>query len=438
MRRHGPFSSASLPKSVHIPDVAEDVRATSNVSSAGIEGKRCAIVHSAFSDVAAVDGVADCDALATSTTRLRRILGSKHVPPILRGSWTRRRSDKPRSWPVGGVGAKGFGQERAAMESGKRLWLEESIQENLKWMYSVDNILHKEASKFQDVELIESGPFGKVLLLDGKLQSAEADEFVYHECLVHPALLHHPNPKKVFIMGGGEGSTAREVLLHKSVEKVVMVDIDEVVVQFCKEHLDANREAFEDPRLKLMISDARKELMESDENFDVIIGDLADPVYGGPCYQLYTQEFYETVVKQKLNPGGIFVTQSGPGGILSHTEVFTSINRTLATVFPTVIGYTTHLPSFADTWSWNMAFTDPEQKLLTADEVDKRIATKVTKDLGFLDGATMQSVATLNKHVRKGVENEDHIYTLENPKFIHGQGLQQEDFLEEQRNSIQG
>lgn len=324
------------------------------------------------------------------------------------------------------------------MESGKRLWLEESIQENLKWMYSVDNILHKEASKFQDVELIESGPFGKVLLLDGKLQSAEADEFVYHECLVHPALLHHPNPKKVFIMGGGEGSTAREVLLHKSVEKVVMVDIDEVVVQFCKKHLDANREAFEDPRLKLMISDARKELMESDENFDVIIGDLADPVYGGPCYQLYTQEFYETVVKQKLNPGGIFVTQSGPGGILSHTEVFTSINRTLATVFPTVIGYTTHLPSFADTWSWNMAFTDPEQKILTADEVDKRIATRVTKDLGFLDGATMQSVATLNKHVRKGVENEDHIYTLENPKFIHGQGLQKEDFLEEQRNSIQG
>lgn len=324
------------------------------------------------------------------------------------------------------------------MDGGRRLWLEESIQEDLKWMYSVESIIHKEASQFQDVELIDSGPFGKVLILDGKLQSAEADEFVYHECLVHPALLHHPNPKKVFIMGGGEGSTAREVLLHTGVEKVVMVDIDEVVVEFCKKHLDANKAAFSDKRLQVIISDARKELMESKENFDVIIGDLADPVYGGPCYQLYTQEFYETVVKQRLNPGGIFVTQSGPAGILSHTEVFTSIHRTLATVFPTVFGYTTHLPSFADTWGWNVAFSEPNMKILTAGEIDERLKTRVSKELNFLDGATMQSVVTLNKCVRKSLEAEKHVYTLDNPKFIHGKGLQKEELLEEQRKSIQG
>jgi thermospermine synthase len=89
-------------------------------------------------------------------------------------------------------------------------------------------ILHTGESEFQTIELVESGPFGKVLLLDGKLQSAEADEFVYHESIVHPALLYHSNPKKVFIMGGGEGSTAREVLKHSSVKKVVMCDIDQV------------------------------------------------------------------------------------------------------------------------------------------------------------------------------------------------------------------
>mmetsp|Transcript_9443 Transcript_9443/g.57618 ORF Transcript_9443/g.57618 Transcript_9443/m.57618 type:complete len:161 (-) Transcript_9443:118-600(-) len=150
------------------------------------------------------------------------------------------------------------------------------------------------------------------------------------------------------------------------------------------------------------------------------------------------KSFTRQLSKKKLNPGGIFVTQSGPGGVLSHTEVFTSINRTLATVFPTVIGYATHLPSFADTWSWNMAFMSPEQKFLGADEMDARISVRLSKELGFLDGATMQSIASLNKHVRRGIEKEEHIYTLENPKFIHGQGLQQEKFLEEQRNSIQG
>ena len=98
------------------------------------------------------------------------------------------------------------------------------------------------------------------MLLDGKLQSAEADERVYHECLVHPAMLHHPNPRKVFICGGGEGSTAREVLKHKSVEKVVMVDIDKVVCDFCEKHLEDNAATFKDPRLELIIDDAKAQL----------------------------------------------------------------------------------------------------------------------------------------------------------------------------------
>ena len=162
----------------------------------------------------------------------------------------------------------------------------------------------------------------QVLLLDGKLQSAESDEKVYHECLVQPALLHHPAPKQVYICGGGEGSTLREILRHPQVERCVMVDIDQVVVDFCKAHLEDNTAAFNDKRTELIVDDARS-VLESypDGSFDVIVGDLADPVFGGPCYQLYTQEFYENVIKKKLKPDGIFVTQSGPAGHLSHTEV---------------------------------------------------------------------------------------------------------------------
>uniref|UniRef100_A0A6N2NF84 PABS domain-containing protein n=1 Tax=Salix viminalis TaxID=40686 RepID=A0A6N2NF84_SALVM len=116
-----------------------------------------------------------------------------------------------------------------------------------------------------------------------------------------------------------------EILRHKTVEKVVMCDIDEEVVDFCKAHLDVNREAFCDPRLDVIINDARTELEIGKECYDVIIGDLADPIEGGPCYKLYTKSFYEHSVKPKLNRGGIFVTQAGPAGIFSHTEVFSCI-----------------------------------------------------------------------------------------------------------------
>jgi len=309
----------------------------------------------------------------------------------------------------------------------KRLWLEEEIQDDLKWTYSVNKLLHMEVSDFQEVELIDSGPFGKVLLLDGKLQSAEADERVYHECLVHPAMLHHPNPRKVFICGGGEGSTAREALKHKSVEKVVMVDIDKVVCDFCEKHLLDNTDTFKDPRLDLIIDDAKKQLESMpDGEFDVIIGDLADPVYGGPCYQLYTQEFYNNVICKKLAPGGIFVTQSGPAGVLSNKEVFAPINRTLTSVFPRVVPFVQHIPSFADCWGWNMAFKDKEQGVLSTGEMDTRIEERIQGGAGalvFLDGQTWSSVSAVNKIVRGSVANEQHILTVENPAFIHGKGV---------------
>ena len=182
---------------------------------------------------------------------------------------------------------------------------------------------------------------------------------MYHEMLVHPALLSHPAPRRVFIAGGGEGATAREVLRHAAVEAVTMVDIDAVVCEFCERHLAANAAAFKDPRLTLVVDDAAAQLRAApDGAFDVIIGDLADPVAGGPCFQLYTREFYEGVVAKKLAAGGVFVTQSGPAGVLSAGEVFAPIHHTLRAVFPRVVPLTAHVPSYADTWGWNVAFAE--------------------------------------------------------------------------------
>lgn len=310
-------------------------------------------------------------------------------------------------------------------------WLEEEIQDDLKWSIQVKQVLHSGKSEFQSVELVDSGPFGKVLLLDGKAQSAEADERVYHEMLVHPALLAHPRPRTVFIAGGGEGATAREVLRHTSVERLVMADIDAVVCDFCERHLPANAAAFADARLDLVIDCAKARLEAApDGAFDVIIGDLADPVSGGPCYQLYTREFYEGVIARKLAPGGVFVTQSGPAGVLSSGEVFAPIHHTLAAVFPRVVPLTAHVPSYADTWGWNIAFGRgeaeegrPSALPESAEEADAAMASRIDGELTFLDGATLVGARALNKIVRRVVAEETHVYTVDAPRFIHGEGI---------------
>ncbi|KAF4382201.1 hypothetical protein G4B88_011530 [Cannabis sativa] len=284
-------------------------------------------------------------------------------------------------------------------------WYEEVIDEDLKWSFALNSVLHKGTSEFQDIALLDTKRFGD----RWKMQSAEIDEFIYHECLIHPALICHPSdPKTIFIMGGGEGSTAREALKHKLVDKVVMCDIDQEVVDFCQRYLTVNKEAFLHKKLDLVINDAKAELEER-------IGDLADPVEGGPCYQLYTKSFYEKILKPKLKPNGIFVTQAGPAGIFTHKEVFTSIHNTIKQVFKYVIAYTAHIPSFADTWGWVMirffGFRFNNNKTtsfcrhrinhfsVNAEEIDQRIKERIDGELFYLSGALFFSSATLNKTV---------------------------------------
>ncbi|XP_044498533.1 thermospermine synthase ACAULIS5-like [Mangifera indica] len=321
-----------------------------------------------------------------------------------------------------GISDKNGVNEKSLSLSGHRksCWYEEEIEENLRWSFALNSILHTGETPYQDIALLDTKPFGKALVIDGKLQSAEVDEFIYHESLVHPALLHHPNPKTIFIMGGGEGSTAREILRHKTVEKVVMCDIDEEVVEFCKSYLVMNREAFSDPRLELVINDARAELESRKESYDVIIGDLADPIEGGPCYKLYTKSFYESTVKPKLNPGGIFVTQAGPAGIFTHTEVFSCIYNTLRHVFKYAVPYSAHIPSFADTWGWVMASDSPFE--LCAEELDLRMKQNIKGENRYLDGKTISSASTLSKAVRNSLDNETHVYTEGTARFIYGHG----------------
>ena len=297
-------------------------------------------------------------------------------------------------------------------------WYIERITPELVQMSSIDGVLYSGKSKYQTVEVLENGCFGRCLVLDGKTQSTQSDEFIYHQSLVQPAMVAHPNPKKVFIAGGGEGATAREVLRHNTVKRAVMVDLDQEVVEVCQKYLPEHHQgAFDDPRLELNFEDASAFLRDTDERFDVIVLDLSDPMDGGPAYLLYTLDFY-TMVRDRLASGGIMVTQSGPASLINHTEVYTAINYTLNQVFPTVVPYSANIQSFGETWGFNIASLGPNPADLIPDEVDARLKQRGLEPMDFYDGVTNQSIFSLPAYLRAGIAAETRTITTENPLFI--------------------
>ena len=296
-------------------------------------------------------------------------------------------------------------------------WLIETVYPDLAVMLRVRQVLFSGRTEYQHVEVLESDLYGRSLVLDGKTQSTERDEHVYHESLVHPAMLFHPNPVSVFIGGGGEGGTLREALTHQSVERAVMIDLDRQVVELCRQYLPQHHQgAFDDPRVQLLHQDARAYLSETDETFDVMIMDLVDPMEGGPAYLLYTRQYYE-IAKARLNPGGILVTQSGPAGLLSHQECFTTINRTLFATFAHCLPCQVHVPAFQTLWGFNIA-SDTPLPSRGAEEVDRLLAERLGRELDFYDGETHQSMFNLPKFLRAGIAEETRINLDEAPVFM--------------------
>ena len=268
------------------------------------------------------------------------------------------------------------------------------------------------------MEVLDTEALGRSLVLDGKTQSAQADEHLYHEALVHPAMLFHPNPRSALIGGGGEGATLREVLAHSSMERVVMVDLDSQVVELCRKYLpNHSMGAFDDPRVELLHRDARRYLADCQDLFDVVILDLVDPLEGGTAYTLYTREFYE-IVRSRLNSGGLLVTQSGPTSLLNYTECFTAIVHTLSGLFPRVVPYAVHVPSFMTPWGFTIAFADAAPRDYGPEEVDSLISLRLAKPLRFYDGVTHQHMFSLPSYLREGIGQERRTVTDQNPVFM--------------------
>ena len=169
--------------------------------------------------------------------------------------------------------------------------------------------IYREKTEHQDLVIFDNKIFGKVLALDGVIQTTEADEAIYHEMMAHVPILAHGSVERVLVIGGGDGGILREVVKHPSIQEVVLVEIDGSVVELSKKHLPKlSNGAFNDPRVKVVIQDASQYVKNSHEKFDVIICDSTDPF--GPGKVLFTSEFYGDC-KTLLTKNGIFVNQNG-------------------------------------------------------------------------------------------------------------------------------
>lgn len=297
-------------------------------------------------------------------------------------------------------------------------WFRDPINPDFVQLHRVEEVIYSGKTKFQSVQIIQTGSFGKCLVLDGKIQSSEKDEFIYHEALVQPAMITHPDPRKVFIAGGGEGATLREALAHRSVEKAVMVDIDREAVDLCRRYLPSMHQgSFEDNRAELLCLDAREYLANCGQSFDVIILDLTDPLEGSPSNLLYTQQFYQ-LARERLAPEGILSTQCGPCGF-GNFAAFVAINHTLNSAFPSTFPYQANIPSFGELWGFSIASQKLDPLSLPKQEVDRRISTRVSGKLRFYDGITHQGLFCLPRYLRQKMIQGADIITDKSPSFVH-------------------
>lgn len=219
----------------------------------------------------------------------------------------------------------------------------ERLYEDYAQSFTVSDLLFEVKTEHQHLEIYQTPALGRVMLLDGVVQTTEKDEYIYHEMMVHVPLFAHPNPKRVLIIGGGDGGILREVLRHPNIEHVTQVEIDQSVIDMCKKYFpNHSNGAFDDPRAHIVIDDGKEFVANCIETFDVIISDSTDPI--GPGEVLFTSDFYADE-KKCLNPGGIMVAQNGVP-FLQGDEITTTYQR-LKPLYKDNGFYVTAVPTYS-------------------------------------------------------------------------------------------
>lgn len=252
----------------------------------------------------------------------------------------------------------------------KGAWLVDQGSPDITSAFRVTRLVHAEQTPYQHLEIYESPVFGRMLVLDGAVQTTDRDEFIYHEMLAHPALCTHPAPRRVLIIGGGDGGALEEALKHP-LERATLVEIDEAVVRTSRQYLGgvAGR-AFEDPRAALVIGDGIAYAGETADRFDVVLVDSTDPQ--GPAVGLFSPDFYGTIAR-RLAPGGMLVVQSGSA--VYQRDLIRSVRRTLRPFFPVVRTYIAAVIEYPGTlWSFTVGSLGPDPVAVSRESIARRTA----------------------------------------------------------------
>jgi len=255
-------------------------------------------------------------------------------------------------------------------------WYTEPQTENLSLSTKLKDILYVGQSEYQEIQVLDTYEFGRVLILENTYQTSERDEFIYHELISHPALFTHGNPKKVLVIGGGDGGSVREVLKHKSVEKIDFVELDGMVVEVAKQFLPTLSCEIDNEKVNTIITDGIKYVAETTEKYDVILVDCPDPV--GPAAGLFEKEFYNNLFKC-LNEDGIMVQQTESP--LLHEKLINKIKGHLkdagfSTIRPLVCSIPTYPSGF---WSFTLASKKNDPLNSDVSEIENKLKDMATK-----------------------------------------------------------
>ena len=230
------------------------------------------------------------------------------------------------------------------------LWCTEKQTDNLSLSFRLKETLRREKTSYQDLAVVETLQYGRMLLLDGCVMTSEADEFVYHEMITHVPLFTHPYPRRALVIGGGDGGAIREILKHPSVEEAVLVEIDARVIEASKQFLPAISSALADPRCRVVVEDGIKHVKTARGRYDVIISDSTDPI--GPAVGLFTEEFYRNV-REALTEDGVFAAQTESPFL--HARLIADVQRRIGAAFPITRLYLAAIPTYpSGLWSFTL------------------------------------------------------------------------------------
>ncbi|MBV8373414.1 MAG: fused MFS/spermidine synthase [Candidatus Eremiobacteraeota bacterium] len=280
-------------------------------------------------------------------------------------------------------------------------WYVEESAPSEQHHHAIDAVFYSGRSEFQQISIISTPVFGKMLILDGDTQSSQADEKIYHETLVHPALAAASDRREILILGGGEGATLREVLRSPDVRRCTMVDIDATVVDLAKRYLpEWSDGAFDDPRARVIVGDALAFMRDDRERYGVVISDLTEPLEDSPSNVLFNDDVF-ALIKSRLGDGGIYVLQASTAAF-HNASLHAKMARTLRRHYGHVASFVTHVPAFDTDWAFLACSERIDVAALAATEIDRYCATLRGENF-FYDAVTHRRVFALPLYLRRAL-----------------------------------